>query len=272
MRFQRLWVAIAIACAPLGPSWAQPSSREFADPVAEVNGFIRDNNFQAGRGIDDYKQRLRIGVTWPASTTTAGHAFLRDVDGWTRDMRILDAGAGKGVFLRAVRDRIRAQGRAAPQLVGVAAAPAEGGEPGLRDGVRHHIGWLGTDGETERELGLGTFDRIVDVYGAAHYTPAFDKMVASYLGLLKPGGRAYIHLEMKARYSRMQLGPSAPWRAITNVEGPAGEPAEDIVTWLEAGSGYRVELHGWRESYAPNWESTFATLVLEKTGKSVKVP
>jgi SAM-dependent methyltransferase len=127
-----------------------------------------------------------------------GPLFRADVEKWHAGMKILDAGAGTCGFYNWL---IAKNGPATPEMVAVGAKMPEyllegnlrGPKFNPPPGVTYYEGCLASDGALEKKLREGTFDRIVDAYGASHYVTQFDKIIESYGRLLKPGGMAFLH-------------------------------------------------------------------------------
>jgi SAM-dependent methyltransferase len=176
-----------------------------------------------------------------------GAALERDMATWTKDMKILDAGAGEARFFRALRDE-RSPGEL-PHLVAVAGErPASVTDADLEH-IAYYEGLLGApEGKLEARLGHGSFDRIIDTYGASHYADQFDQVIESYGKLLKPGGRAFLHIV----------------DGMLRIEDEPGVRVE-VEAWLARVKGFKVV------SIEPNEERGFA-LVLERTRGKVAAP
>lgn len=147
---------------------------------------VAANTFNTYRGVGDY-------------TKFFAGTLVSDMATWREGMRILDGGAGHANFLRDVV----AGAESKPEAIAVGAArPVEklgsDAKAPVPDGVTYIEGLLGdaaSDFALEKRIGLGTIDRIVEVYGASHYSPALDRVLESYGRLLKPGGKLYLHMD-----------------------------------------------------------------------------
>jgi hypothetical protein len=158
---------------------------------------IRRNAFNVKRGFYSFSPD-DIGYK-----DILGTAFAADVPTWTKGMRILDGGAGEARLFRDILEGNLGED-VAPQSVPefVAVGVSRPDDEGLQtartkfgDHFRYPEGRLGEpDLALERTLGLGSFDRIIDAYGASHYAP-FDRIVESYGRLLKAGGKLFLHVD-----------------------------------------------------------------------------
>jgi hypothetical protein len=201
--------------ALMGSVLAQEKSP--ADEVAKTRKRIEDNTFTTDRALFSSNQILP--------------GLVEDVATWTKDMRILDAGAGDAGLIRSVLtlEKDLAQMRSLPkaqldqyvagtiEYLAKAKPPASmprfvavsAKRPSMYpDAVKaldedletyaenfiYKEGWLGKKGLAfEKELGLGTFDRIICGMGASSYTDDFETMILGFGSLLKAGGRMLIY-------------------------------------------------------------------------------
>ncbi len=187
-------LALALVLLAQAPSRAQDPDAE----MAKNRDRIAANRFNVDRGYHDY------GLHLPGLTD--------DIATWTKDMKILDAGAGTAGFFGSLLtvDEWREWyegywGRKAPgpvsmpQLVAVGVKRPESGTLDAHlaaNRFRYIEGALATPEMTvEKEIGLGTVDRILCVFGATSYVEHLDALLASYGKLLKTGGTMRFYLK-----------------------------------------------------------------------------
>jgi SAM-dependent methyltransferase len=130
-----------------------------------------------------------------------GDRFDKDVKSWTADMRIADFGAGEARFFEYVAITKQAN---APAMYAISIARPQTArlERFLSSWPKLHYieGTIGTKRyTTERKLGFGTFDRVVDVLGAVAYAPRLERVIKGAGRLLKPGGLFYFAIDTTRR-------------------------------------------------------------------------
>ena len=165
-----------------------------------------------------------------------GPDFRRDVARWSRDLRILDGGAGVCKF---AEDLIRLKRGGAPSVVGIVENWSEHLSIGraLRMWPRAEcrVLQIGTRSAwpNVRRLGVGTFDRIVDCYGAFAYSRRIDIVLAQYLALLRVGGVAWITVALKELYD-VDPAPSGWNSAVDGIhDNLIRAPQLTFADWLD---------------------------------------
>jgi hypothetical protein len=141
--------------------------------------------------------------------------------------------------------------RSLPEFVAVSvkrpeSAKLEAARRKFRDRFRYLEGRLGESGHAfEERLGFGSFDRIIEDFGALHYAP-FDRVLESYGRLLKEGGKLFFYMT----------------RGTTFVDA-TGRPVSDE-TYLRSLGGLQVA----------NFDSTYGIHQVElvRTGDPLSIP
>jgi hypothetical protein len=229
-------VLAALLLLPRGSVHAQADPKE----LARNDGIVVDNDFETGRTFNGY--------------TAYVHPRLEaDVATWKKGMKVLDAGAGRAGFFRDLLARTPGtpRMRSVPQLIAVAVKLPDGTRE-LPKGITYLEGKLGEKGLVlERSIGLGTVDRLVDVWGPSHYAP-LDAILFSYGHLLAKGGKAFLHFEWRVR-----------------LQDAEGKPLS-MLDYLGSVEGLRVVAH---DEYLPMWsESHHLRVEIERTDTPLRVP
>jgi hypothetical protein len=196
---------------------AAKAAREKAHQKTEAlaNAYMVERNaFNVQRGLKGYTELL-------------GMRFANDVKTWNKDMRILDGGAGKANFFREILEgKLAADDapRSVPDLVAVSASrpgdeDLQDARKKFRDRFLYPEGKLGEPGHAfEKSLGLGTFDRIVESFGASHYAP-IDQVIESYGLLLKEGGKLFFHVGNRTTFYDEEGKVMSARTYLSSIEG-----------------------------------------------------
>ncbi len=238
-----LLVLVSTSLARAQPDGLDPSE------IARVRRAVASNSFNTARGVADY-------VAFFKGTLAA------DMKTWRAGMRVLDGGAGQARFLGEAlaaspsRFDAIAVGVTRPAVVWDNVRGAAVTVP-VPEGVTYVEGLIGdaaSDFELEKRIGLGTIDRIVDVYGASAYAPALDKVLEGYGRLLKPGGKLYLHFDT----------------GVTRLQDASGKPLS-IASYARRIGGFEVT-DSLLQGDTKFMDGSHLVLVLERTSAPLSVP
>lgn len=295
--FLFLFLAFYSASAFARPPQNCPSAFE------RLTGIIESNFFQTRREFSHYagtfpqsfsEQLARLGPAGHWIDAGSGEAFaLEDFfKAVVVDEAVLKKGTRPG-FFRQTREHVTDDqadfiARAfnfkeeveKPRVTGISFVMER--EPPRHEKIQIKTGRFFEDIPIEE---LGSADLISDLYGVMSYSPRVDEVLRRYHQILKPGGRAYVHIgdyiekPLVQSVIRSMAFEKPAWDApfANSQVRKANGQTVSLLDWVQTLPGFRVTLE-YRDLIEKSFRGDISgvikryTVVFEKTGEPLQVP